>query len=115
MTACHLDHPHAVLALAGGCSLHLCMTPHGPDAKTFEMAVDAESSGPQRVQESTLAFMFEVNATPRISAAALEWPCLDQGYHLCWKGLRSHFAGTNGASERALPFCAIAAMETSPV
>lgn len=78
------------------------MTPHGPDATTFEMAVDeARSSGPQRVQESTLAFMFEVNATPRVTPAALASPCLDRDYHLCWRGLRSHFTGTaNGELQR---------------
>jgi homogentisate 1,2-dioxygenase len=42
----------------GGASLHSCMTPHGPDAKTFEGASNAALK-PERVAEGTMAFMFE--------------------------------------------------------
>lgn len=28
---------------AGGASMHLCMTPHGPDTKTFEAATAPEA------------------------------------------------------------------------
>jgi homogentisate 1,2-dioxygenase len=68
------------------------MSPHGPDSQTYEAAVDAErSSGPQKIQGDTLAFMFEVNAIPRVTPAALSSPCIDRKYHLCWEGLRSWF------------------------
>jgi homogentisate 1,2-dioxygenase len=80
---------------AGGASLHLCMTPHGPDTATYEAAIDDESaSQPQRLPDSTLAFMFEVSATPRVAAQALGSPCIDQDYYQCWKGLKSHFTGS---------------------
>lgn len=38
--ACPLMYP---LAVAGGASLHSCMTPHGPDTKTFEGATAPEA------------------------------------------------------------------------
>jgi homogentisate 1,2-dioxygenase len=40
----------------GGASLHLCMTPHGPDTATFEAAVRQEAEEPHRLA-NTLAFM----------------------------------------------------------
>ncbi|NJM61915.1 MAG: homogentisate 1,2-dioxygenase, partial [Oscillatoriales cyanobacterium RU_3_3] len=53
------------------------MAPHGPDVTTYEKAIDPDSSGPQKIPENTLAFMFEVNATPRVTPAALSSPCID--------------------------------------
>jgi hypothetical protein len=50
------------------------------------------------VQNSTLAFMFEVNATPRITSAALSSSCVDKDYHKCWQGLRNYFTGPKGPS-----------------
>ena len=44
--------------LPGGASLHSCMTPHGPDAKTCEVASKATLK-PERVADGTMAFMFE--------------------------------------------------------
>lgn len=41
-----------------GASLHMCMTPHGPDAATFHTASTAELK-PQKIPDTTLAFMFE--------------------------------------------------------
>ena len=90
------------IVCAGGGSLHVCMTPHGPDAQTYEQAVDdAKSTGPQKVPETTLAFMFEMNATPRITTAALRSPCLDARYHECWADLKSHFTGPACPEEAA--------------
>lgn len=35
--------PQTATLFAGGASLHLCMTPHGPDTKTFEAATAPEA------------------------------------------------------------------------
>ena len=40
----------------------MCMTPHGPDAATFERAVAINSDAPEHLPRDTLAFMFEVPA-----------------------------------------------------
>lgn len=51
----------SVLCCPGaGASLHVCMTPHGPDTKTFESAISKDSSRPEHLPNDTLAFMFEV-------------------------------------------------------
>ncbi|XP_020531640.1 homogentisate 1,2-dioxygenase isoform X2 [Amborella trichopoda] len=77
--------------LPGGASLHSCMTPHGPDTKTFEATVSCEkSSEPFRIAD-TMAFMFESCLIPRICPWALESPDLDPDYYKCWVGLKSHF------------------------
>ena len=43
-----------------GASLHSCMMPHGPDAKTFEAASTADLK-PTKIPGGSLAFMFEVH------------------------------------------------------
>jgi homogentisate 1,2-dioxygenase len=75
-----------------GASLHTCMTPHGPDTGTFENAIRAESDGVTRL-DKTLAFMFEVDAIPRVTSAALASPHIDRDYYKGWQGLRKHFTG----------------------
>ena len=35
--------------LPGGASLHLCMTPHGPDTATFEQAILPQAEQPQQL------------------------------------------------------------------
>ncbi|GIL72055.1 hypothetical protein Vretimale_540 [Volvox reticuliferus] len=86
--------------LPGGASLHLCMTPHGPDTATFERAAGtadpAATEGPAHLGHETLAFMFETTAIPRITPAALSCPCVDRDYYKCWVGLKSHFDSTSG-------------------
>ncbi|KAK9150318.1 hypothetical protein Syun_008627 [Stephania yunnanensis] len=78
--------------LPGGASLHSCMTPHGPDTKTFEATVaQGENAGPFRITD-TMAFMFESCLIPRVCPWALESPYLDHNYYQCWIGLRSHFS-----------------------
>lgn len=93
-----------------GASLHMCMTPHGPDTATFEKAVTAAEDAPAHLPRDTLAFMFETSDTPRVTAAAIASPHIDRNYykygarlcggcrdgkcvahHRCWTGLRSHF------------------------
>ena len=75
----------------GGASLHLCMTPHGPDTATFEAAVAPEAEAPAHLGRDALAFMFETAMTPRVTPAALGATSIDRDYYKCWVGLRSHF------------------------
>lgn len=81
--------------LPGGASLHICMTPHGPDTETFEKAVRPENETPQHLPRDTLAFMFETSAIPRLTPNALSAPNVDKGYYECWLGLKSHFDPEN--------------------
>mmetsp|Transcript_38273 Transcript_38273/g.85231 ORF Transcript_38273/g.85231 Transcript_38273/m.85231 type:complete len:494 (+) Transcript_38273:149-1630(+) len=80
--------------LPGGASLHLCMTPHGPDTATFERAIQPDSEQPAHLGTNTLAFMFETTMTPRVTPQAMASPCIDRNYYRCWMGLRSHFDRT---------------------
>jgi len=74
----------------GGCSLHNCMSGHGPDAATFEKASSADLSQPD-VITGTMAFMFETRAVIRPSAQALRTPHRQAGYLECWRGLERRF------------------------
>lgn len=74
----------------GGCSLHNCMTGHGPDAATFEKASAADTSKPDYI-EDTMAFMFETRAAIRPTAQALAAAHRQHDYPTCWAGLRKHF------------------------
>ena len=71
------------------------MTPHGPDTSTYELAIQETNEEPKQLQANTLAFMFETNYMPRITAAALGSPHVDRDYYKCWEGLKSHFTGQN--------------------
>ncbi len=73
----------------GGASLHNCMSAHGPDADTFEIASDADLT-PQRY-ENTLAFMFESRYVIRPTKFAMETDALQRDYFDCWQGLKKHF------------------------
>lgn len=75
--------------LPGGVSLHNCMSPHGPDAETFEKATQAELK-PQHIGD-TLAFMFESRYVFQPTPAALEADFRQRDYVDVWAGLRSHF------------------------
>lgn len=74
----------------GGCSLHNCMTGHGPDAATFEKASAADLSKPDVVAD-TMAFMFESRAVIRPTRQAVEAAHRQRDYQACWAGLRRHF------------------------
>ena len=76
----------------GGCSLHNCMTGHGPDAATFEKASAADTSKPDYI-EGTMAFMFETRAVIRPVAQALDAVHRQQDYPDCWNGLGKRFPG----------------------
>uniref|UniRef100_R7VZG8 Homogentisate 1,2-dioxygenase n=1 Tax=Aegilops tauschii TaxID=37682 RepID=R7VZG8_AEGTA len=87
--------------LPGGASLHSCMTPHGPDTKTYEATISKlggpEANTPTRLS-GTLAFMFESALIPRVCRWALESPSRDLDYYQCWIGLKSHFShGKDGS------------------
>jgi homogentisate 1,2-dioxygenase len=75
----------------GGCSLHNCMTGHGPDAATFEKASNADTSKPDDI-EGTMAFMFEARTVIRPTAQALDAEHRQRDYQQCWAGLSKRFA-----------------------
>jgi homogentisate 1,2-dioxygenase len=74
----------------GGCSLHNCMSGHGPDAATFEKASHADLSRPDVITD-TMAFMFEARHVIRPTAQALGSPQRQADYQQCWQGLGKHF------------------------
>ena len=74
----------------GGCSLHNCMTGHGPDAATFEKASAADLSKPDVIRD-TMAFMFEARQVIRPTAQALAAAHRQRDYQACWAGLQKHF------------------------
>lgn len=74
----------------GGASLHNCMSGHGPDAGSYDKAVAADCSTPQKVAD-TLAFMFESRAVIRPSRHALECQELQRDYSNCWAGIKKNF------------------------
>ena len=76
----------------GGCSLHNCMTGHGPDAATFDKASNADTSKPDYVRD-TMAIMFETCKVIRPTAQALDATYRQREYQSCWAGLRKHFDG----------------------
>jgi homogentisate 1,2-dioxygenase len=75
--------------LPGGCSLHNCMSGHGPDAETYERATNAELK-PVRL-ENTLAFMFETRFIVQMTKHAMESTTLQRNYFECWQGLNRRF------------------------
>jgi homogentisate 1,2-dioxygenase len=74
----------------GGCSLHNCMTGHGPDAETFDKASRADLSKPDVIAE-TMAFMFETRAVIRPAQQAVDATHRQRDYQACWAGLRKRF------------------------
>lgn len=80
----------------GGSSLHVCMTPHGPDLASFEAASRIDTQKPQRLPDSTMAFMFEVSHTPRVMLNALSSKHRELDYQTCWAGFQ-HAGGKRKA------------------
>ncbi len=74
----------------GGASLHNCMSGHGPDAASFEKAMEVDTSKPQHVTD-TMAFMFETRWVICPTREALEAPERQRGYQKCWAGLEKKF------------------------
>lgn len=75
--------------LPGGASLHNCMTPHGPDAKTHERATQSRLQ--PVYQGKTLAFMFESCYVYRVTEQALCAPFRQLDYARVWQALQAHF------------------------
>jgi homogentisate 1,2-dioxygenase len=73
----------------GGCSLHNCMSGHGPDAATFEKMSTVELK-PHKI-DGSLAFMFETRFVGRPTKFATETPLLQGDYYTCWQELKSNF------------------------
>jgi homogentisate 1,2-dioxygenase len=77
--------------LPGGCSLHNCMTAHGPDAETWRRAT-AATLAPHKI-EDTMAFMFESRFAMRLTGYAVKSAELQHDYFEGWQGLERHFSG----------------------
>lgn len=75
----------------GGSSLHNCMSPHGPDANTFDKASSADLSKADYLR-GTMAFMFETRKVIRPSPQALQSGSLQANYDAVWDGLEKHFS-----------------------
>jgi len=60
------------------------------DAATFEKASAADTSQPQRI-ENTMAFMFETRSVLHPTRYALQSPLLQGGYGAVWADLKKHF------------------------
>jgi homogentisate 1,2-dioxygenase len=73
----------------GGCSLHNCMSGHGPDAATYQKAIAADLK-PHYI-DATMAFMFETRFAVKTTKYALETGSLQRDYFECWQGLQSTF------------------------
>ncbi|KAF9193497.1 hypothetical protein BGZ50_007427 [Haplosporangium sp. Z 11] len=75
----------------GGASLHSMMTPHGPDAPTFEKA-STEELKPMYIAKGTQAFMFESSMQLQPTHWAIEESGkVQHDYFQAWQGLKSNF------------------------
>lgn len=86
--------------LPGGSSLHLCMTPHGPDASTFEKASDTSKKQEPVYFGEGLAFMFETTRILKIAPAALQLERRQEAYSECWQKLPKLFNGDINAGKK---------------
>lgn len=77
--------------LPGGCSLHNCMSGHGPDAATFDRMSTAELK-PHYI-DGTLAFMFETRFVCRPTRFAMESDLRQEDYYEVWQDLKGNFRG----------------------
>ncbi len=75
----------------GSVSIHNCMTPHGPDQISYEMATNQKLT-PQTYL-NTLAFMFETRDVWRVTEQAMNIPERQNNYAHCWQGLKPQFLG----------------------
>ena len=74
----------------GGASLHNSMSAHGPDAKTFEAASNADLSQPDVIRDA-MAFMFETRWMLHPTRQALESTQLQRDYFEGWQALPKRF------------------------
>lgn len=75
--------------MPGGSSLHNCMSPHGPDKESFEIA--SKSTNLPEKYEDVLAFMFESYYDWRVTDYALNSNLYQKSYNDCWNGMESNF------------------------
>lgn len=75
--------------MPGGCSLHNCMSAHGPDAEAFNKAVSTPLK--PEYYASTMAFMFESRWVWQLTSFAYHANFRQPQYSACWQGLKSHF------------------------
>ncbi len=68
----------------GGASLHNCISHHGPDRSTYEIAIQAQN--PPHKIDGTMAFMFEGRRPLQPTRFALESSHLQSDYDDCWSG-----------------------------
>jgi len=79
----------------GGASLHVCMTPHGPDAEACKAELNRETTPhdtPQRL-DGALAFMFESASIPRVTPWSVDAVERDVDYESCWRDIPVSFDG----------------------
>ena len=69
-----------------GASLHVASTPHGPDTESYDKALAADTSRPQKL-EGGLAFMFETAALLTLTPHAATSSAVQPDYAACWAGL----------------------------
>ena len=77
----------------GGCSLHNCMSGHGPDSGTFKKASEAELK--PHYLDSGLAFMFESRYIMCPTTAAMKNKALQKDYNKVWEEMPKNFNGKN--------------------
>jgi len=73
----------------GGCSLHNCLVPHGPDSDAFARA-SAKTLEPEKL-DATMAFMFESRYPYLATRFAMHGGALQEDYRDCWQSLARHF------------------------
>ncbi len=76
--------------VAGGGSLHNCMTAHGPDAEAYLKATQATLK--PELYSDTLAFMFESQAIWHVTSAGMNAEFRQKDYLDCWKNLTANFS-----------------------
>lgn len=63
------------------------MTPHGPDADSYEKFVKSEQK-PYKIPDTNLAFMFESGYLMKTTTWAMnDFVEVDKDYHKCWSRL----------------------------
>lgn len=73
----------------GGVSIHNCMTPHGPDQLSYELAT-TKNLEPEAYL-NTLAFMVETRDVWLVTEQAMDAPERQKEYANCWQGLKATF------------------------
>lgn len=69
----------------GGSSLHTKLAPHGPDAASYQAALEDPCNGPTQLEGTS--FMFETCLLLKVSPEALEGGWRDLNYNKCWDDL----------------------------